>query len=124
MTEARVTTAAEQYRDFVHEVQHGSRVKVETPNAIGDVDVSIFQADTLAAHIAAQDAKIAKLVEVAHKVPERWAWGRGPNYQRRVCSDCGAVGELGSWDSPLPHNELCTYAQARQALASIGETDD
>ena len=64
----------------------------------------------------AQADTIKALVEVARKVPERWAWGSGPQRGHRVCQDCGAVGGYDSWDSPLPHKQRCNYALA-QAIA-------
>lgn len=44
----QLITASEQYQVFVKSVQEGSRVIVQKPNALGEFDISVFQAKPLA----------------------------------------------------------------------------
>lgn len=93
--------------------------------------------DTLraqAAHIAAQDAKIAKLVEALREVisaldgePEYHDQGMGCGLEDRNITDRYQAMEFG-WEQAMErvYDEHVNAARdtARQALASTGETDD
>lgn len=70
-----------------------------------------------AAHIAAQDAKIAKLVEALRPFSKEAGWWFSKNYS----ADDIPVEAFDDYDSVMTVGDLFN---ARQALASIGETDD